>query len=146
MTQTTTMNARIGLPNSLQPLLDRFAIGAAVLCAIHCAVLPIVLALFPSLVSLPMDDHEFHATLVFVVFPLSVIASFMGCARHKDLRVILGVGLGLTLLVVAAVFGHDLLGETGEKAMTVAASIVLVAAHYRNFTLCRRKSCDDACC
>ena len=140
------MIARTRLRSSLQLFLDRFAIGAAVLCAIHCAVLPIALALYPSLLTLPMSDHEFHQALVWVVFPLSVVASFLGCAQHKDRLVFLGVGLGLALLIFAAAFGHDVLGEVGEKVMTVAASLVLVAAHYRNFTLCRRKDCSVECC
>lgn len=125
-----------------QTLLDRFSMGASALCAIHCAVLPIMLALFPALSSLPNNDHRFHILLVFLIVPTSVLAAFLGCAKHKDKWVLFGIVTALIILTVTALFGHALIGEMGEKAVTVFASVVLIAAHWRNYTLCRSKKCS----
>lgn len=128
--------------NATQMLLDRLAILAAVLCALHCAVLPIALVSFPTLLSLPMDDHHFHQLLVWLIVPLSVLGVLFGCLRHKDKLVVLGAGIGIVIIIGAATFGHDLLGELGEKVATVVGSLVLIASHYRNFTLCKKENCS----
>ena len=127
-----------------QLVLDRFAIGASVVCALHCAVFPVFLAVFPSLVSLPLDDHLFHQLIVWFVFPSSAAAVLLGCWRHKDRIVLLAGVFGLLALVLTAVFGHELLGEVGEKIATLLAATVLALAHWRNLSLCRRDSCGHS--
>ncbi|MBC6428196.1 MAG: MerC domain-containing protein [Cellvibrionales bacterium] len=122
--------------------LDRFSIGASVVCALHCAAMPMLLALYPALSALVGDDHFFHLMLVWLVLPCSLLAGFFGCGRHKDRWVLAGIGAGLGLLVGTALVGHDMLGELGEKTATVMASCMLVAAHWRNYCLCRKHSCD----
>ncbi|MEO0436771.1 MAG: MerC domain-containing protein [Pseudomonadota bacterium] len=122
--------------------LDKFSIGASVLCAVHCIAMPFVLAVFPAIASLTGEEHTFHLFLVWLVLPASLVAGMLGCAQHKDLIVLAGIASGLILLIGTAYFGHDLLGELGEKIATVTATTILAAAHWRNFYLCRQKDCD----
>jgi hypothetical protein len=124
-------------PVWLQRLLDRFAILTAGLCMLHCLAMPLLLVLIPVLASTTMAENSFHRTMLLFVLPASSIALLIGCRRHKDLRV-LALGLsGLAQIVAAAYFGHDWLGETGEKAITVVGSALLAAGHLRNYRLCR---------
>ncbi|GLX86833.1 hypothetical protein tloyanaT_30860 [Thalassotalea loyana] len=125
-----------------QTFLDKLSIGASVLCALHCAFLPIALAVFPVLSFLPSSDHTFHMALVVLIVPLSLAAAFIGCKKHRDMTVMIGIITGIITLVMAAVFGHDLLGEAGEKIITVVATAILAYSHWRNYSLCRRKSCN----
>ncbi|MEM7692222.1 MAG: MerC domain-containing protein [Pseudomonadota bacterium] len=125
-----------------QRLLDRFSIGASVVCAVHCVAMPVVLAFFPAIASLTGDEHTFHLLLVWLVLPSSLLAGTLGCAKHKDVFVLLGIFVGLVLLVGTAYLGHDLLGELGEKVATVAATSLLAVAHWRNYMLCRRRDCE----
>ena len=125
-----------------QTVLDRVSIGVSLLCVIHCAVLPIVLAVFPTLVVLPFEDHVFHQLLIWVILPTSTVAVFLGCRRHKDRGVFIGAAIGLSALVLTALFGHDVLGEFGEKAATFVAAIILASAHFRNWSLCHKM---DSC-
>ena len=126
-----------------QSKIDSLAIVGSVLCAAHCALLPIFLTSFPSLLSMPVEDHLFHQMLVFLVLPLSVIAVFFGWKRHKDTLVLVGAIVGLVILVGTAIFGHDLLGEIGEKVATFTATIILACIHWRNLKLCRQASCSQ---
>ena len=128
--------------STAQLFLDRLAIGASIVCALHCAVLPILLAVFPALVALPIGDHEFHQMMIWVVIPSSMIAVSLGCWRHKDLLVLAGGATGLMVIVTTALFGHDILGETGEKVATLAGALILATAHWRNFSLCRKDCCS----
>lgn len=126
---------------STQFFLDRLSISFSVICAFHCAFFPLILAVFPSMAVLPVDDQVFHKMLVWLVLPSSMMAACLGCLRHKDRKVFIGIGLGLAIFVFTASFGHDLLGETGEKGTTFVAAIILAWSHWRNFSLCRKVSC-----
>ena len=129
--------------SSTQIFFDRFAIGLSVLCAIHCLAVPVLLIMFPSLLaSFHIDDHIFHELLIWVAVPTSSIAFFLGCRRHKDPKVFALAGLGLASLIATAFFGHDALGEMGEKLATLFAVSILAYAHWRNYSLCRKDSCE----
>ena len=127
----------------IQNLLDGLAISASLLCILHCLLMPFLLILVPIISSTFVADEEFHFVLVVLVLPLSIIALFLGCTRHKDHVVIILGALGLSSLVLVALFGHDLLGEIGEKVATVISGSILAAGHVRNFKLCRDKDCNS---
>ena len=127
----------------LQNLLDGLAISASLLCILHCLLMPFLLILVPIISSTFVADEEFHFVLVVLVLPLSIIALFLGCMRHKDHIVIILGALGLCSLVLIALFGHDLLDEIGEKVATVISGSILAAGHVRNFKLCRDKDCNS---
>lgn len=128
-----------------QKFLDSLSISASAICAIHCAAMPIILAMFPALSFLPSEDHEFHMALVWLIAPMSLLAAFLGCKKHKDIKVLSGIILGLFTLVVTAVWGHDFVGELGEKSLTVLATLILAIAHWRNYSLCRKRACEHDC-
>lgn len=127
----------------VQRLLDQLAISASALCLMHCLITPFLLVAVPVLSSTFLAGEAFHRFMVIFVLPLSGIALYIGCRDHKDSAVIALGGLGLIALVTIAFFGHDLLGETGEKIATVISAIVLSMGHLRNYRLCREKACDS---
>lgn len=129
-----------------QATLDKSAIAISVVCAVHCLALPIVTVMYPSLIGYFFAEESFHRWLSFVVLPLSVTALWMGCRHHKSVRVSTLGAAGLLVLVFAALFGHDVLGEAGEKVATVIGAGLIAIAHYLNFRLClahRNCSCFD---
>ncbi|HUO43786.1 MAG TPA: MerC domain-containing protein [Burkholderiales bacterium] len=126
----------------VQKLLDRIAISASVLCMFHCMVMPLLLVAIPVISSTFMADERFHGFLVKIVLPVSLIALFLGCRRHKDRAVFILGGCGLAALVAVAYLGHALLGEFGEKAATVVSGVILAIGHVRNYHLCRHDGCD----
>jgi len=141
------MSATTLTPNDMKSVtqlyLDRFAIGLSALCAVHCLAVPVLLILFPSIMaSFHLDDHGFHQLLIGLAIPTSAIAVFLGCKRHKDQSVFALAGIGIALLITAAIFGHDVLSETGEKVATLFAASILALAHWRNYSLCRKDSCE----
>ena len=133
------------MKSSAQPLIDKISISASLICAIHCAVLPILLAVSPALSFLPNNDHAFHEALVYLIVPLGLSAAFLGCRKHKDNKVLFGILSGLAILLFATFLGHDFVGEAGEKLLTVAATIILALSHWRNYKLCRKDDCEHEC-
>ena len=127
--------------STLTPTIDKLAVSTSAVCAIHCLSLPLLIGVFPALGTTIFGQEAFHFWLLWLVIPFSAIALTLGCRTHKD-GVVLLLGLsGLTILILAAILGHDLLGEAGERAATLAGAIVIAAGHLRNYALCRRIQC-----
>ena len=123
-------------------LLDRSAIGLSFLCVLHCLAVPLTLILVPSLAALPIVDERIHLLLVLLVFPTSSVALTLGCRQH-GLKHILVWGLtGIAILILAAGLGEEVLGEYGEKVLTVVGSVLVAVGHILNFKCCRSASCD----
>lgn len=122
--------------------LDRYAISASTVCAIHCLCLPLLLALFPALSSSIFGQEEFHVLLLWMVIPLSLVSLSLGCKRHRS-RFVALLGLaGLTVLILTATLGHEGLGEIGERVATLIGASLIATAHLRNYVLCRQNACD----
>ena len=123
-------------------LLDRSAIGLSFLCVLHCLAVPLTLILVPSLAALPIVDERIHLLLVLLVLPTSTVALTLGCRQH-GLKHILVWGLtGIAILILAAGLGEGVLGEHGEKVLTVVGSVLVAVGHILNFKCCRSASCD----
>ena len=122
--------------------LDRTAIGLSVLCLLHCLALPLALIAGSSFTAIWFADERFHQLLVFLVLPTSIVALMLGCKKHKTWSVLAWGFSGVCVLTIAALFAHDLVGESGEKILTVIGSIFVFVGHVFNFRLCRSDACD----
>lgn len=127
---------------TIQELTDKFSIGLSMLCAIHCLLLPFLLVALPSLASLQLANEEFHIWILVAVIPTSVFALTLGCKKHQRYRLLLWGIAGLILMVLAILLGHDIIGELGEKVLTLLGAIFVVIAHWQNFRRCQQhKTC-----
>ena len=121
---------------------DRAAIGLSGLCALHCLLLPVALTLAPSIAGMGVADEAFHVWMIVFVVPISIYALFAGCNKHREYSVLALGGVGLAVLISAPLLGHDVLGEVGERVVTLAGALLVAASHVRNFRLCRQADCQ----
>ena len=121
----------------IQLALDKSAIGLSFLCLAHCMLLPAIAILLPTVIAIPLGDELFHKILLTCVIPFSVVALFLGCRKHKNWTILSWGVIGLAVLIAAALFAHDLVGENGEKLATVVGSCFLIFSHYKNYRLCQ---------
>lgn len=133
MTTSTTPHVRT--------LADGLGLVAATACAVHCITLPALLVVGVTLPTVFLDDELFHQAMLWLVVPSAVIAFGLGCRRHKDRRVLLLGALGVAGLVLSGTVLHEILGEIGERSVTLGSACLAVAAHLRNFKLCRSEAC-----
>ena len=132
--------------NPIQNFSDKAAVSLSILCTAHCLILPLLLTSLPSTLALTMQDEVFHLSLVFLVVPMSLFALALGCKDHKRYRVLaLGVA-GMTCLLSAVFLDHHILGESGEKILTVIGSAFIALGHVFNYRLCRVKKLDACKC
>ena len=124
--------------NLSQISLDKAAVYISAICAIQCLLLPLSALLLPSFSLLPLSEELFHKLLLFFVIPISIFVMIMGCKKHKSYNIIFYGALGLAILVVSAIYGHDLFGESGEIASTLVGASVLSFGHIKNQRLCKQ--------
>ena len=128
----------------MQPIADKAAISLSALCSLHCLLMPIAIAVVPSVASLSLADEAFHYWMVVAVVPISAFALLLGCRRHRRWSV-LGIGMtGLLLLCSAVYLGHDVLGDQSERGLTLLGTFAIAASHVQNFRLCRSsQACNN---
>ena len=126
---------------TITALLDRSAIVLSMICVVHCLALPVAIIMLPALSAYWFADENFHLLLLYLVLPTSVIALGLGCRRHRMFKMMLWGSAGLLCLTVAALLGHDRLGEFGEKGLTLLGAWLLVVAHTYKFRNCLQSQC-----
>jgi K+ transporter len=139
--QAPKLRRALKIPN-VQRMADLFAVSSSGLCMIHCLATPVLLIFLPVLSASVLSGDAFHAAILWIILPTSLVALTLGCWRHKDRYVAVLCAIGLAVILVAARFGDVLFGEIGERILTTAGSIILIAGHFRNFSLCRGASCE----
>jgi hypothetical protein len=120
---------------------DKVAIGLSSLCVIHCLLLPVLILLVPSVSSFWFTDESFHQWMLVGVTCSSILALFIGYKKHGQKNIFAWGALGLSFLVFAFFFGHDVAGELGEKTLTVLGAFIISIGHFKNLRHCKTHSC-----
>ena len=81
------------------PLLDRLGATGSLVCAVHCALLPLVIALLPSLGIAVWLGEDFEQGFVVFASLLGLFTLAWGYRRHRAVR-----ALGLLLPGLAALW------------------------------------------
>jgi hypothetical protein len=125
--------------SSVPPLFDRIAVGLSGACAVHCLLTPVLLIALPAFGSV-LSDAQFHVAMLVLVLPISGYALFSGCRQHRSPAAVLPGSLGLCVLVVSALCGHRLFGESGERVVTILGSGLVAISHFLNIARCANHS------
>ena len=112
--------------------LDLAAIGASAACLIHCLLLPMLVAALPAIALFINLPESFHVGAFCFAVPASAAAMLSGYRHHGAVHPLAMAAIGLGLIGGGALGGFRLMLETG---LSVAGSIVLAAAHVRNWRL-----------
>ena len=132
--------AIVGQPTAVQrtrSIADGVGLIGSAICAAHCLAVPVLLIIGATIPAALLDESLFHIVMLAILVPGGALAFSLGCRRHRDQRVLtLGV-LGIVGITCAALAPHEILGESGERILTLLATVALLSAHWRNFRLCR---------
>ena len=116
----------------IQLNLDALGIATSVVCAIHCAVLPLVLTSLPLFGINIINNNFFEAAMIALAFVIGCLALYHGYKRHHH-RVLplLIFTVGFVFLVLKQVFTGD------EKLLLIPAVVFILSAHFFNYRFCR---------
>lgn len=124
-------------------LADRFGATASFLCAVHCALLPVVLAVLPALGLGFLADHRFEHGFIAFACVLALTSLVVGFRRHQRFGAFAFLVPGVALLVAGLVFEYE---STLLHAALVAMGGSLIAlAHLANLRLAHAHVHDAAC-
>ena len=111
---------------------DAFGIAASVACAIHCAVLPLLLSSLPLFGINIIENQGFEFLMIALAFVVGVYSLYHGRKKHHHSyypMVLFAAGIGL-LFIKSLLHSHSLM-------LLLPAVSLVVIAHYLNYKLCR---------
>ncbi|HEY4109682.1 MerC domain-containing protein [Puia sp.] len=111
---------------------DALGVTTSVLCAIHCAILPLAVASLPILGINIIHHAGFEYGMIALAFAIGTRALWHGFRRHHHRWVpLLLFGAGMSFLIAKQIW-HDY-----ELALLPFAVIGIVAAHVVNYRFSR---------
>lgn len=108
---------------------DRVGIGLSGICAIHCLLVPVVVALIPLWPAFE-EIHEYTHLVFFLAIAPAVYLSLKRKHESRAVSVYLITGV---VIIFCAWFFHEYLGELGEAGVTLIGSILLIIGHWLNY-------------
>ena len=111
---------------------DALGIATSVVCAIHCALLPLILTSLPLFGINIINNLSFELFMITFAFSIGSYSLYHGWKKHHHRWLPLIIfGCGMFLL-----FGKQV-WHAYELFFLVPAVIFIVSAHYLNFRFCR---------
>ncbi len=111
---------------------DRAGIWLSGLCALHCLVMPVLLAMLPLWPNLDVAHTWLHPAFAVALVPVTLFALWgaFRAGRSRSISLLLSSGL---VLVVGALFVPDASGHLAETVLTLLGSLLLIAGHLTNW-------------
>jgi len=115
---------------------DGLGIATSIACAIHCALLPVLLTSLPLFGVNIIHNVLFEWVMIGIAFAVGSYALFHGYSKHhRSLLPILLFTGGFILLVTKQFFPEI------ETVFLVPAVIMIISAHWLNYRFCQRLKC-----
>jgi hypothetical protein len=111
---------------------DALGIAASIACAIHCAVLPLIMSSLPILGINIINNFWFEIFMILLAMGIGLHSLTHGFKKHhhRVLPIIVFI-IGISLLLVKQIL-HQY-----QIWFLVPAVILIVSAHYINYRQCR---------
>jgi tetrahydromethanopterin S-methyltransferase subunit C len=126
----------------LQVNWDALGITTSLLCAIHCAVLPLLLTSLPLFGINIIHNNFFEAGMIALAFSIGSLALFHGYKRHHHRPLPLFIfSTGFIFLVLKEIF------LSYEIVLLVPAVLLILTGHFFNYRFCRKANhCHSSDC
>ena len=117
---------------------DAMGIGTSIACAIHCAVLPLIITSLPVLGINIIHNLFFEWGMIGLAFVVGSYSLFHGYIKHhRSLTPVVIFSVGFIFLVLKQFF------PLYEYLFLSLAVALIIAAHYYNYRLCHQSKCSS---
>lgn len=122
---------------------DRVGATASLLCAVHCALLPFVLALLPLIGLEFLAGHTFERVFVACAATLASASILFAYRRHRRPQALFLMLPGIALLLFGVAVDLDV-HVVFHTVAVVCGGVLVASAHVTNLILAHRHglSCD----
>ncbi len=111
---------------------DALGVTTSVLCAIHCAVLPLFLSSWPLLGVNIIHNQVFETTMIFIAFAVGIYALSHGFKKHHhNILPIALFAVGMCFLFAKQVW------HNAELWLLLPAVALIISGHFINYRLSR---------
>jgi hypothetical protein len=112
---------------------DTLGISASLVCAIHCAVLPLFFSSLPVFGLEILHNKLFEYTMIGFAAAIGCYSLFHGFKKHHHKKLPLLIFItGLLFLILKEVF------ISLEILLLMPAATFIIGAHFLNFKFCRK--------
>jgi ABC-type iron transport system FetAB permease component len=112
---------------------DALGIAASVACAIHCALLPLVLTSLPILGVNIINNIWFELLMILIALVIGIYSLMHGFRKHHHKKLPIAIFIsGMILLVLKQVL------HAQQMWFLIPAVVLIISAHYLNYTDCRK--------
>lgn len=117
---------------------DALGIATSIACAIHCAVLPILLTSLPVFGTNIIHNLFFEWSMIVLAFCIGSYSLFHGYRKHhRTLLPVLIFSAGFIFLVLKQ------FNAAYEIIFLVMAVFLIITAHFYNYRLCHKSKCTS---
>lgn len=111
---------------------DAFGIATSVACAIHCAVLPLILSSLPLFGINIIENQGFELLMIGLAFVVGVYSLYHGRKKHHhSYTPLLLFSAGIVLMIIKSI------SQSHALWLLIPAVIAVITAHFLNYKLCR---------
>ena len=115
---------------------DALGIFTSVLCAIHCALLPVIMSSLPVFGVNIIHNLFFEWSMIALAFAVGSYSLFHGYIKHhRSMIPVLIFSIGFVFLVLKQFFFQL------ETPFLLTAVAFIISAHFYNYRLCHRSKC-----
>jgi MerC mercury resistance protein len=119
--------------------IDRIGAGVSFVCAVHCALMPFVIALLPFVGHSFLADGRLENIIVAISITLAGLSVWAGIRVHGERRLLIPFGAALVLIIA----GRGSEGGVWEMPCMVLGGLLFVYGHFVNHRL---RHCVQPCC
>ena len=117
---------------------DALGIATSIACAIHCALLPVLITSLPLFGFDIIHNFTFEWGMIGLAFMVGSFALYHGYVRHhQSYTPIIVFSIGFVLMLLKQFF------HLYEYWFLTPAVILIVSAHYYNYRLCHQSKCSS---
>ncbi len=117
---------------------DFLGITTSLLCAVHCAILPILATLSVFSTGIFVDDHFFETFMILMAIVIASISLINGYIKvHKSILPV----IIFTSAVFIMLLGHFLFTEDLSHVINAIGGVCIAIAHWINWKKLRRNAC-----
>ncbi|WIG55675.1 MAG: hypothetical protein OJF61_001462 [Rhodanobacteraceae bacterium] len=137
LTQTISAMPAPASPRRFAALVDRVGATASLLCAVHCALLPFVLALLPLIGLEFLAGHTFERIFVACAAALAAASILVAYRRHRRPHALFLMLPGIALLLAGIAINLDA-HVLVHTASVVTGGVLVASAHVTNLLLAHK--------
>lgn len=116
---------------------DALGIAASVACAIHCAILPLLLTSLPLFGINIIENRGFEYLMIGIAFAVGSYSLLHGRKKHHRSYLPLAIFAAGMVFLAGKMVWHE-----WRHWLLVPAVACIVTAHFLNFRLCRMGNCN----